>query len=228
MIATLINSQRPMPWTGAFSGGAVSFIVHSALIAGAVYATLQAGKEEQVERPIIAVEMPRQETSPPPKTAAPSPVSLTLRFNTLAIPTSIPTDIPAPSHVVFDPTSFAGLGVGSARPWRSDTTTTRAAARPDAVYAAEVLEERPVRIGGPAPLYPDLLRRAKIEGQVMIECVVDTAGRTEPGSVTIVHSTHQLFEQPARDAAAAWLFQPGRIDGRAVRVRVRIPVNFVM
>jgi protein TonB len=228
VIATLINSQRPMPWTGAFGGGAVSFIVHSALIAGAVYATLQARREEQVERPIVTMALPRQAPPPPPAAAAPSFVRLTLRFNTLAIPTSIPTELPPPARVPFDPSDFAGLGSGSARPWRSDTTAAHAVVRPEEVYAAEVLEERPVRIGGPAPLYPELLRRARIEGHVTVECVVDTAGRTEPGSVKIVASTHPLLEQPVRDAAAAWLFQPGRMDGRAVRVRVRVPLNFVM
>jgi len=228
VIATLINTQRPMPWTGAFGGGAVSFIVHSALIAGAVYATLHARKEELVERPIVTVELPQRAPTPPPAAAAPSLVNLTLRFNALAIPTSIPTELPPPARVAFDPSDFTGLGSESARAWRGDTTATRAVVRHDAVYAVEVLEERPVRIGGPEPLYPDLLRRARIEGQVTVECVVDTLGHTEPGSVQIVHSTHPLFEQPARDAAAGWLFQPGRIDGRAVRVRVRIPLNFVM
>jgi TonB family protein len=228
VIATLIETRRPVAWGGAFGGQALSVVIHSSLIAAALYATLHARKAVLVDRPIIAIEMPRQTAPPPPPAAAPSYVSLTFRFNTLAIPTSIPTQIPPPSQVAFDPTSFAGLGVESARPWGRDTATGRAVVRPEAVYAVEVLEERPVRIGGPEPAYPDLLRRARIEGQVTVECVVDTTGRTEPGSVRIVSSTHRLFEQPAREAAAGWLFQPGRIDGRAVRVRVRIPLNFVM
>jgi protein TonB len=227
VIATLIDTKRPVPWSGAFGGGVISLVVHSTIIVAAVYATLQARKVETVDRPIVTVELPQQSAPPPLPKVAPV-ASLPLSFTTLAIPTDIPTEIPPPARVAFDPSLFTGLGVESASPWRRDTATARAAVRHDAVYEAEVLEEPPVWIGGPAPVYPDLLRRARITGQATVECVVDTTGHTEPGSVKIIGSTHPLFEQPARDAAAAWLFRPGRIDGRAVRVRVHIPLNFVL
>ncbi len=229
MIATLIETKRPVLWGGALGGGAISLVVHSTLIVAGLYATLHARKAATVARPILDIAMYQQRAPTPPPQAAPI-VAPQIRINTLASPTSIPTVIPPPSQVAFDPSRFSGLGTGSAGLWRADTVTTisRAAARPDAVLSAEVVEERPVRIGGPDPAYPELLRRAKIGGQVTVECVVDTAGRTEAGSVRIVQSTHALFEQPARDAAAAWIFQPGRMDGRAVRVRVRIPLIFVM
>ncbi len=229
MIATLIETKRPVLWGGALGGGAISLVVHSTLIVAGLYATLHARKAVTVARPILDIAMFQQSTPTPPPQAAPV-LAPQIRINTLAIPTSIPAVIPPPSQAAFDPSRFSGLGAGSASPWRVDTAAavSRPAPRPDAVFSAEVLEEPPVRIGGPDPAYPDLLRRAKIGGQVTIECVVDTAGRTEQGSVRIVQSTHALFEQPAREAAAAWIFQPGRIDGRAVRVRVRIPLIFVM
>jgi protein TonB len=227
VIATLIDTKRPVPWSGAVGGGVISLVVHSTIIVAAVFATLQARRVETVRRPIVTVELP-QENAPPPLPRVAPAAAPSIRFTTLAIPTDIPTAIPPPAQVAFDPSLFTGLGAGSASPWRRDTATARPVARPDAVYAADVLEQPPVWIGGPTPVYPDLLRRAGITGSVTVECIVDTAGRTEPGSVTIVRSTHSLFEQPARAAAAAWLFQPGRMDGRAVRVRVRIPLNFVV
>lgn len=62
----------------------------------------------------------------------------------------------------------------------------------------------------------------------MLEAVVDTAGRVEQGSLTVVSATNPGFVAPARQALAATLFRPGRVHGRAVRVRVRIPVDFTL
>ena len=97
---------------------------------------------------------------------------------------------------------------------------------PPGVYREEDVTERPQRIGGPAPHYPDLLRQAGVEGRVLVEFVVDTAGHVEPGSIRIVSSTNQLFEQPTRDAILASTFQPGLVRGRAVRALLTQPVNF--
>ena len=155
-------------------------------------------------------------------TIAPPPVA----FSTLEIPTTVLSFIPPPSHAPFDAASYSGLAIEAAAPFGRDT-----AARPlvsaDAVYAAEVLEERPERIGGAAPQYPDLLRNAGIGGRVRLEFVLDTAGRVETGSARVLESTHELFSRAALAAVASWIFRPGRIDGRAVKVRVRMPVDFV-
>ncbi len=89
-------------------------------------------------------------------------------------------------------------------------------------------EELPERVSGSAPRYPPVLLDARITGEVTVECVVDTLGRVERGSTRIVRSTHRLFEEAANDAVTTWRFKPGRIGGRAVRVRVSVPVLFVL
>ncbi len=89
-----------------------------------------------------------------------------------------------------------------------------------------MVEERPEYVTGPHPRYPDLLRQAGIDGRVLVEFVVDTAGHVERGSIKVLSSTNQLFDQPTREAIAASSYRPGRISGRAVRVRVQQPINF--
>ena len=61
---------------------------------------------------------------------------------------------------------------------------------------------------------------------MLLELVIDTTGHAERGSIRVLSSTHQLFEGPAREVAQASLFSPGRIQGRPVRVRVQLPINF--
>jgi len=89
-------------------------------------------------------------------------------------------------------------------------------------------EELPMLLAGPVPAYPELLRQAGVQGRVMLEAVVDTGGHVEPGSIVVVAAAHLGFVAPARQAVAAMLFRPARVRGRAVRVRVRIPMDFAL
>ena len=91
-----------------------------------------------------------------------------------------------------------------------------------------VVDEVPVMLAGPLPDYPEALRRAGVEGRVVLEAVVDTAGHVEPASLVAIAATHPGFVAPARRAVAATLFRPALVHGRAVRVRVRIPIEFTL
>ncbi len=93
---------------------------------------------------------------------------------------------------------------------------------------ASIVEELPGLLAGPVPTYPELLRRAGVQGRVVLEAVVDTAGHVEPGSLVVVVSAHPAFVAPAQRALAATLFRPARMAGVAVRVRVRIAIDFVL
>jgi protein TonB len=91
-----------------------------------------------------------------------------------------------------------------------------------------LVEEPPAILAGPLPAYPELLRQAGVQGRVVLEVVVDTAGLVEPGSFVVVSAAHRAFVAPAQRALAATLFRPARVHGRGVRVRVSIPIDFVL
>jgi TonB family protein len=86
----------------------------------------------------------------------------------------------------------------------------------------------PEVLSGPLPRYPELLRQAGIQGRVMLEATVDTTGRVQPGSVTVVSATNPAFVEPAREALLATLFRPAQVGGRVSRMRVRIPFEFTL
>jgi len=90
------------------------------------------------------------------------------------------------------------------------------------------VDQLPAILAGPIPSYPDLLRQAGIQGRVVLEAVVDTVGHVEPGSIVVISAAHPGFVAAARQAVAATLFRPARVRGRAVRVRVRIPMEFAL
>ena len=227
MFENLIESQHKASYGGAFGGGAFSIVFHSALITAAVYATMHAHEvKKAVVRAFDITQVAQQKNEPPPpKNEIASVAPLPKGFQTLAIPTNIPVVIPPPSsNTSFNAADFSGVGVegGIAH----GVTTTGPVIRSDQPYLESVVEERPEAISGPPPRYPDLLRQAGIDGRVLLEFVVDTSGHVERGSVKVLSSTNQLFEQPAREAISQWTFRPGKISNHPVRVRVQQPINF--
>jgi TonB family protein len=74
--------------------------------------------------------------------------------------------------------------------------------------------------------YPPLLRDSRVEGEVMINFVVDEEGRPEMGTAQVTSTSHPAFEEPALRAAERMRFRPAQIGGEDVRVRVTIPIRF--
>jgi periplasmic protein TonB len=223
----LIESKKSAAYGGAFGGGAFSITLHAVIISAAVYATMHAKEVVREVRHQIDVTLQTQEKKeepPPPKQELASVVAPPKGFQTLSMPTNIPINIPPPSaNTNFNAADFSGVGVegGVAR-----GITTGPVVRTDQPYLESVVEERPERISGPLPRYPDILKQAGIDGHVVIEAIIDTTGHAERASIKILSTTNALFEQPSREFMAASVFRPGKISGRAVRVRIQQPLNY--
>jgi TonB family protein len=215
----LIES-KPAKTASGFGTGMFSVVFHAVLISAAVYATLQAGEAvDEVRQVDVTLQLQQQKQQEQKQEAAPPPVQVK-GFSTLVIPKDIPINIPPPSNQEFNAADFSGVGVegGIAR----GQVEERQVIRQDQPYLEAVVEERPERISSPPARYPD------IEGRVLVEVVIDTSGHAERGSMRILSSTHQLFEGPAREVVQSSLYSPGKIQGRPVRVRVQVPINFTI
>ena len=101
---------------------------------------------------------------------------------------------------------------------------------PAGVVNASALEEPPQPMPGTCrpPSYPALLRASQIEGRVILEFVVDTAGRIEASSVNTITSSHSQFEEAARRALLTCRYRPARFNDQPARVLVRLPYNFTI
>jgi len=71
-----------------------------------------------------------------------------------------------------------------------------------------------------------VLQSAGITGRVEMQWVVDTTGHAEPASFKILKSTHQAFEEPAREAIMKAVYKPAKFHGRPVRQLVQQAVRF--
>lgn len=99
-------------------------------------------------------------------------------------------------------------------------------------------ESRPQLIRAPGVPYPEFNRLNGVNGHIVMEAIIDTAGRSEPSSVHDLWPSllprlqgrdavyYRAFVRAATDAVLAAVYSPGRIGGCPVRVRVQIPINF--
>ena len=197
---------------------AASITIHAAVAATLLLGTTKQGRSES--RGIDTIDLivpqpPSRMAGPGGGVAGPIPIP---RVDWSANPGTIPVPAPALQPGELTPTFSTdwapSSAVGGAGAGRSG--------------GAGVAEFAPEVLSGPLPAYPDLLRQAGVEGQVVLEARVDSTGRVQKGSVSVVFATHPGFVEPARAALLATLFRPARVNGRAVAMLVRLPFAFAI
>jgi len=80
--------------------------------------------------------------------------------------------------------------------------------------------------GTSALRYPDVLRQARVEGEVLAQFVVGPDGRPDVESFKVLKSSHDLFAKSVRDALPLMRFNPAMVGGKAVRQLVQQPFTF--
>jgi protein TonB len=83
----------------------------------------------------------------------------------------------------------------------------------------------PHKIVDVAPVYPPVAQRARVEGVVILEAVIDAQGRV--ASVSVLRSI-ALLDQAAADAVKQWRFTPALLNTEPVPVVMTVTVNFTL
>ena len=224
MFNNLLESKPQKP--KSFGSSVFSMVFHTAVIIFAIRATLSATQEkENVEEQVNFVEVKKDEPpppKPPPQEAPPPPQS----FQVLTAPVNIPNVLPDIDLTakLTNEADFSGKGVQSAK-------AAVGVARPegDQPYF-EFMVEKPVAEASNTtrPRYPDILKSAGVEGEVLAQFVVDTVGRVEPGSFKVLKTSHALFETAVRAALPGMRFIPAEVGNKRVRQLVQQPFVFAI
>lgn len=90
--------------------------------------------------------------------------------------------------------------------------------------------EKQVRVvpGAQPPHYPEALRAAGIQGEVLARFIVDTTGKADMQTFKVIRSTHPDFTFEVRSAVANMDFYPAILSGRKVRQLVQMPFDFCL
>jgi len=200
------QSRAPVPRWGLV----VALTLHAGVLGGLL---LRPSSKARAEVPVISLAWPQPEPVIPRPGSRLTPPIVQPITPIVPLPGPIP-DVPGlpqptvePGPIVL-PEPLGPVGSGT-----------------DPV-PAELLQDPPVLLTAPIPEYPRRLREAGIQGQAIVEAVVDTLGLVEPGSLRVVRADQADFEASALASIRAALFRPARVMGRPVRVLVRVPVSF--
>jgi len=75
-----------------------------------------------------------------------------------------------------------------------------------------------------SPAYPEIAKRAGVEGKVYIKALVDKEGKVK--KAVILKSDAEIFNKDALEAVYQWVFTPALMNNGPVTVWVVVPFNF--
>jgi protein TonB len=219
------------------AGGIVlSAVLHAVIITAAIYGTLQA--KDALEKPkaekVEFVDMKKKDEPPPPKEQPkPPPPDVVMKapppkgFQVLTAPIKIPDvlpDIDLSKHVTNEE-DFSGKGqAGGIAKGVVGGTPQPVSDQP--YFEFQVEKQVAAMPGQSPPRYPDMLRSANVEGEVLAQFVVDTTGRAEMNTYKVLKSSHDLFTNSVKQALANMHFYPAEVGGRKVKQLVQMPFVF--
>ena len=103
--------------------------------------------------------------------------------------------------------------------------STRTAAKTEQSASAAVQMARPAYLKNSVPKYPRLARKKGYEGTVVLEVLVDEKGEVDD-LILFKSSGHPILDKAAISSVKKWLFEPGAIGRKKVKMWVKLPVCF--
>jgi protein TonB len=135
----------------------------------------------------------------------------------------------APGLALEGPTAlgdFAGRSIGT--PMAVGVPEPAIAAPPPApaapIRAGQGVRE-PKKIVDVPPVYPEIARRARVQGVVILEAVINEHGGVE--RLKLLRS-EPLLDAAAMDAVARWRYTPTLLNGVPVSVLMTITIHFTL
>jgi TonB family protein len=82
----------------------------------------------------------------------------------------------------------------------------------------------PVKVSAPPPQYTEIARKARIQGVVIVQAIIDKEGNVT--NVKVLKGLPMGLDQAAVEAIKKWKFQPSTLNGKPVSVYYNLTVNF--
>ncbi len=185
---------------------------------------------------------PPPQPPPPPTNVRAVPKAAVVDPNQFVAPTEIPKEIPPPvddapvigvSNIVGGIAGGVSGGVAGGVPGGVVGGLLSSVAPSAPPPPPKPVKRDPIRVGGNVqesklirrvePAYPELAKRARVQGQVVLVVTVD-----EEGNVTDIRVTkgHPLLNDAATSAVKQWKYSPTLLNGEPVPVIANVTVFF--
>jgi protein TonB len=84
--------------------------------------------------------------------------------------------------------------------------------------------QKPVKVSSPAPQYTEIARKARIQGVVIVQAIIDKDGNVT--NAKILKGLPMGLDVEAVKAIKRWTFKPATLNGKPVDVYFNLTVNF--
>ena len=147
----------------------------------------------------------------------------------LAIPLEVEDNI-IPDDITIESTELdlnavAGPQVPPAPPSAVIVPDVGVEAEEDEIFEYFSVEEQPKRINSVMPIYPEMAKRAGIEGMVYLKVLFTKTGVVD--SVEVMKGS-EIFHKTSIDAAKSAKFTPAKQNDRPVACWVIMPFKFIL
>ena len=124
-------------------------------------------------------------------------------------------------------TAILGILLWASSTLKAQVSTSHAQSCPAMVSDSTTVSiDQPKRLTGPAPRYPEVLRRRGVTGEVRLQFVIGCDGRVDSTTVVISSTTDSLFTGSAIASVVGTEFSPAMLNGRAVAYRMELAIRF--
>lgn len=175
-------------------------------------------EQPKVEQPKASAEAPKAAVQPQPapvtrpainvgKISAPN-VKAT-QLNSSAPPPVLPTDGNAVPRIAVEAATH-GDALAPAQP-----------APPPPSKGGQL--QQPKLLGSVAAVYPPLARAQRVQGDVVIDALIDTTGKV---TATKIITGHPLLQSAAADSVRLWKYQPAQLNGQAIPIHINVTITF--
>ena len=84
--------------------------------------------------------------------------------------------------------------------------------------------QKPEKVHAPPPRYTEAARRARIQGVVIVQAIIDKSGVVT--NVRVLKGLRMGLSEEAVKAIQRWRFRPATLNGKPVDVYYNLTVNF--
>jgi protein TonB len=216
-----------------YLGGSLLIAVFTHLLSISSYYVVKALAPEEPPSDRIVRIVKYADIGPPPSlSSAPPPPSIAVSVP-VAQP-SIGVPVPVPDAEITEEQTFASQQEMSqmAAPLASESMSGDALSIDAGDFVMEqepgmdefvAVEVSPVPIKKVDPVYPDLARKAGVEGKVFVKVLVDKDGKVRKA---VIMAGPDIFHETTIAAAMQWVFKPAIQRDKPIAVWVALPFQF--
>ena len=135
------------------------------------------------------------------------------------LPPDVPQE-PGTEGLGDGPGTGPGIGDGPARPGAENEPGEPV--EPPRRIGGDI--KAPVAITRSVPRYPEIARKMRIEGVVLVEAIIDQAGNVVDARA--LNDIGMGCKQAALEAVRSWRYEPATLNGRPVSVYLEVRVSF--